>query len=111
QLKTYVRLQRGHQLSQVIIISSVRGYLVPVATLTVGLIYYLIKSRIESNGFSLALLFYLSAAVLAALYFFLGSLFDSKKQKNDFFFIPMRYYSAIIAAVLILDFFWPFVQR
>ena len=111
RLKTYVIRHWGQQLSQVIIISSLRGYLVPAGAIAAGALYHLIKSLREVDLLSVNLLFYSIALLLGALYFFLGQFFDSKKQKNDFFFIPMRYYSGIVAAVLILDFFWPFVER
>ena len=111
RLKTYVIRHWGQQLSQVIIISSLRGYLVPAAAIAAGALYHLIKSLMEDNLPLISLLFYSIALVLGALYFFLGQYFDSKNHKNDFFFVPMRYYSGIVAAVLILDFFWPFVER
>lgn len=98
-------------MSQVIIISSLRGYLVPAAAIGAGVLYHLVKNWIGIDAYSITLLFYSTAALLAAFYFFLGNYFDSKKQKNDFFFIPMRYYSGIVVAVLILDFFLPFIER
>ncbi|EHQ06042.1 hypothetical protein [Leptonema illini] len=98
-------------MSHVIIFSSLRGYLVPAAAIGAGVLYRLVRSQMGIDVYSITLLFYSIAALLAAIYFFLGNYFESKKQKNDFFFIPMRYYSGIVVAVLILDFFLPFIER
>ena len=111
RLKTYVIRNWGQQLSQVIIISSFRGYLVPAAAIAAGLVYHFIKAQIDITFFSISVLFYSVAGTLALLYFSLGTYFDSRKEKNDFFFIPMRYYSGVVVAAIGLDFFLPFIER
>lgn len=98
-------------MSQVIIISSWMGYLVPAAALGAGFLYHFIKKQLGMDVIAITLLFYSTAALLAAFYLILGNYLDSKKLKNDFFFIPMRYYAGIVAVVLVVDFFVPFVER
>jgi len=111
RLKTYVIRNWGQQLSQVIIFSSFRGYIVPAAAIAAGIVYHFIKAQMDVTFFSISVLFYSVSGALALLYFYLGTYFDSRKEKNDFFFIPMRYYSGVVVAAIALDFFLPFIER
>ena len=98
-------------MSQVIIFSSFRGYIVPAAAIAAGIVYHFIKAQMDVTFFSISVLFYSVSGALALLYFYLGTYFDSRKEKNDFFFIPMRYYSGVVVAAIALDFFLPFIER